>query len=472
MRIRLGFQLLLSYVLAAVLIGFFIFTVLFEEIKPTIQNITKLILSDISLVLSKVIETEVHQEMRQTNVDSQQALRQIHMKSYYQQIFSQNELFQFEVLDKRGELVYSSDHHQTTETKPHLKHLNSITVQAPIFNQNEQIGVVELVKSNDSLLVIVDYLKHKVILYGLILIVALFLISGFFIYLINCSVLRLIEYSKALAEDKIVKKPQFMAPELTQLRLTLEEMKEKLDGKKYIENYIYTLTHELKSPLSSIIAATDILQDNLEHTNQETEETKMRHRYLTNIENQSIRMQQMIEKLLQLARLDNRSDVSFDLTNIATLIHKSVENTIDEAKVKQIHLYTLDIKPMTCYVDKFLLNQALINIISNALDFTPKNGEIVISTSIVNENYIIEIKDSGVGIPDFAINKVLDKFYSLPRPNKGKSSGLGLSFVQKIAKLHQGEFTIANRTDGQTGVIVCFSFKIMNLAQAAQANKP
>lgn len=465
---RIGLQLFFSYILAAILICSFIFTILFEEIKPTIQNITQMMLSDVSLVLTKVIETEIESEMLTSDLNATQTMHQLNMESYYRHIFDQNAIIRLDVFDNSNQLVYSS-HEMPIDNDIEVLLLeqdyNLIAVKNNIINQGEQIGTIVISKSIDSIIALATYLKHKVVLYGLVLILVLFLVSGFFIYLINRSLMRLIRYSKALAddnkEDTKLERPKFLAPELRQLGLALEEMKEKLEGKKYIESYIHTLTHELKSPLSSIIAAADIMQANLDQIELPEQQKMTQLRYLTNIENQSTRMHQMIERMLQLARLDSRSGVSFECSSIDLIIKEAIENTADEAKNKGIMLYATHIDPQTSCLDKFLFKQALINIISNALDFTSKNGEITISGSVVKDEYMIEIQDSGTGIPDYAIEKVLNKFYSLARPNKGKSSGLGLSFVQEVAKLHQGKVMIKNRTDGQSGVIVTFILKII-----------
>lgn len=461
---RIGLQLLLSYILATIFICLFIFRVLFNEIKPTAESVTKMMLTDISLVLTKMIEKEVKQLMRTKNISAERALYLMNINLYYNKVFSQDNLFNFQVLNNQKQVIYSSNFYTLKNSQYNtINDLASISVSSPILNQNKQIGEIVLSKSINSILDLVGYLKTKVVIYSLLLILGLFLLSGFFIFLINHSLMKLINYSKALTDDKTAKRPKFLAPELVQLGRALEDMKDKLEGKKYIENYIHTLTHELKSPLSSIVAAADIMQDYLENSSFDADEvTKIQtqQRYLKNIENQTIRMQEMIEKMLQLARLDSRSGISFELTSINDLIEEAIDNTIDEARNKNILLSAPEVKMSQSFVDKFLLKQALINVISNALDFTANHGEILVSTSIVKNQYIIQIIDSGVGIPDYAIDKVLNKFYSLPRPNRGKSSGLGLSFVQEVASLHNGKLTIQNRNDDQTGVIVTFKFQI------------
>ena len=96
--------------------------------------------------------------------------------------------------------------------------------------------------------------------------------------------------------------------------------------------------------------------------------------------------------------------------------------------------------------DSFLLQQALSNLIQNAIDFSPTNSQIKLTGQVDEKNLTFIIEDNGFGIPDFATAKVFDKFFSLQRPGTGnKSTGLGLNFVKEVAILHNGEIKLENR---------------------------
>ncbi|PPD51888.1 MAG: two-component system sensor histidine kinase CreC, partial [Methylotenera sp.] len=102
--------------------------------------------------------------------------------------------------------------------------------------------------------------------------------------------------------------------------------------------------------------------------------------------------------------------------------------------------------------------QAIYNVLDNALDFSPENSHIQIHISQQQHQARIRIQDQGTGIPDYALTKIFDKFYSLPRPQNApnggqKSTGLGLNFVQEVVKLHLGEIHIENNNASQ-GVTV------------------
>ncbi len=94
-----------------------------------------------------------------------------------------------------------------------------------------------------------------------------------------------------------------------------------------------------------------------------------------------------------------------------------------------------------------MIEQALLNLLQNAIDFSPEYGIIQIVGDQKKENYEVRISDQGPGIPDYALSRIFDKFYSLPRPDSGKkSTGLGLSFVKEVALLHGGNVTLENIT--------------------------
>ncbi|MGV8932809.1 MAG: ATP-binding protein, partial [Luteimonas sp.] len=101
--------------------------------------------------------------------------------------------------------------------------------------------------------------------------------------------------------------------------------------------------------------------------------------------------------------------------------------------------------------DPFLLRQALTNLLDNAIDFAPRGSRIEIDLARVGDVLRIAISDRGPGTPDYATDRVFERFYSLPRPDGGsRSSGLGLCFVAQVAGLHGGRATLENRDGGGT----------------------
>ena len=95
-----------------------------------------------------------------------------------------------------------------------------------------------------------------------------------------------------------------------------------------------------------------------------------------------------------------------------------------------------------------MLEQALGNLLDNAIDFTPAGGTITLSAQAHTERVTLIVADTGSGIPDYALPRIFDRFYSLPRENGLKSSGLGLAFVSEVARLLKGSAELRNRPEG------------------------
>ena len=103
--------------------------------------------------------------------------------------------------------------------------------------------------------------------------------------------------------------------------------------------------------------------------------------------------------------------------------------------------------------DGFLLWQAIANLIDNAIDFSPEGGTVTLALRLRTTRVEITVRDHGPGIPDYAEDKVFEKFYSLARPRSlKKSTGLGLAFVKEIAELHHGRASLRNAADGSGAI--------------------
>lgn len=104
---------------------------------------------------------------------------------------------------------------------------------------------------------------------------------------------------------------------------------------------------------------------------------------------------------------------------------------------------------MEVHGDAFLLQQAVLNLLDNAIEFAPEGSTIEVLLKASDGNAEITIRDHGSGAPDYALPQLFDRFYSLPRPATGrKSTGLGLALVREVARLHGGEVGFNNHPEG------------------------
>ncbi len=103
---------------------------------------------------------------------------------------------------------------------------------------------------------------------------------------------------------------------------------------------------------------------------------------------------------------------------------------------------------LTLRGDALLLRQALGNLLDNAIDFAPAGSVIELAGHAADGHAVLSVRDSGAGIPAYAQERLFERFYSLPRPDGGKSSGLGLPFVREVMALHRGSVEVGNGAAG------------------------
>lgn len=227
------------------------------------------------------------------------------------------------------------------------------------------------------------------------------------------------------------------------IREAFAEMRDALAGRNYVADYVQTLTHELKSPLSAIRGATELLQEN---GMQEAD----RRRFLANIAGETQRIQEVVDRMLELTTLEARRTLR-DARPVALgpLLDELAAAAQPTAGARQVRVRRADAANAAVEGDAFLLRRAVGNLLDNAVDFAPEGSEVRIHLQVLPRSVVVRVEDRGPGIPEYATNQLFEKFYSLPRPRTGrKSTGLGLSFVQQIAALHRGQVTLANGEEG------------------------
>ncbi|RTZ97072.1 MAG: hypothetical protein DSY90_08980 [Deltaproteobacteria bacterium] len=138
---------------------------------------------------------------------------------------------------------------------------------------------------------------------------------------------------------------------------------------------------------------------------------------------------------------------SFHKAAFKTIVNTVLESKQPQIRQKNLHIANTVEDDRVVTGDSFLLFQAISNLIQNAIDFSPEGGCIALDTGIDGAMLRFTVTDEGTSIPDYAREKIFDKFFSLQRPGNGKkSTGLGLNLVKEVAQLHNGKITLTNRT--------------------------
>lgn len=317
-------------------------------------------------------------------------------------------------------------------------------VAAPIRHNNQIIGVLSVGKPSSSVQPYFESAVQNIQTKVLILLVVSLAAILFITYWLTLSIRKLTTYAKDVQQGIRTKVPALREKELANLAHAMEEMRQSLEGKNYVENYLHTLTHELKSPLAAIRGAAELLQEEMPNEN--------RQRFVKNINNESQRLSQVVEQLLLLASLEKQQQLQdIDVVDTGELVRQLCDDKAAIFHKNDLSINLDGLNGVSLKTERFILQQAISNLLDNAIAFSPAHGVITISDQVSEQHWRLFIRDQGPGIPSYAENRIFERFYSLPRPKTGnKSSGLGLSFVKEIAQLHNGDVKINNQPKGGT----------------------
>lgn len=253
---------------------------------------------------------------------------------------------------------------------------------------------------------------------------------------------RLTGYAQAVRDGKPATPPASRATEIAALADAFEQMRVALEGKDYAERYTQTLTHELKSPLAAIRGAAELLHENMP--------AEQRARFLAHLRAESDRIQQIVDRMLRLSALEARRGLeSVETVALGAVLREVAEALRPVWTARRLEVRVGPEEEASVRGERFLLVQAVTNLLQNAIEFSPEGGVVQMRLEPAGSSAQVIIEDHGPGVPDYAAGQIFERFYSLPRPDTGrKSTGLGLSFVREIALLHGGEARVENRPEG------------------------
>ena len=470
------------------LAAWFVLTIFVDEVKPGVRQAMEDTLVDTANVLAELAAKDV-KTGNIANGDFAQGLSQYQARANYPNksladisgIRKQTADYRVYITDNKGIVIFDSanlalgqdyskwnDVYLTLHGKYGVrsspvvigdKHSDTIMYVAAVIKDGQKIiGSLTVAKPNRTVLPFIERAQSKIIRWGALLFVLSIAIGALFTWRFTNKINKLRDYAISVAKGEKAVPPTSSNDELTDLANAMQTMRSELDGKLYVQESVQHLTHELKSPITAIQAALEIISPNMPPADQT--------HFLAQIKAQSERVQTIIQNMLGLASLEHQqqlqqvSFVSLDgllRTQIGLLSSKAAQRAI---QFKTNQFKTEKSTNISLQVDSFLLGQAIYNLLENALDFSQDNSEITVSITENTSQVSIAIHDGGSGIPEYALTKIFDKFYSLPRPehtpNAGqKSTGLGLNFVQEVVKLHGGNVTLNNHPDG--GVIAIIS---------------
>lgn len=460
---RIGMRLLLGYFLLVAVAAWFVLAIFVQEVKPGVRLATEGTLIDTATLLANVARQDLlsgdpeHGQLAQ-------AFSQLQNHPFHADIGGINKVrneYHIYMTDAQGRVLFDSANKavgqdysrwndvwltlrgkygaRSTRQNPADPESSVMYVAAPIMDGTQLIGVLTVGKPNAAMTSVIKRSERRILWASAVLLGIALVIGAGMIWWINRSIARLTHYADSVTGNRPVPLPDLGSSELRKLAQALESMRLKLEGKNYIEQYVYALTHELKSPLAAIRGAAEILR--------ESPPPEVVARFTDNILAQNARMQALVETLLHQARLENRQEVAISPVDVAALFSHIGEARAVQLAEKNITLVIASTQAIVA-AEPALLEQALGNLLDNAIDFTPAHGTITLSAEVASDQVTLNVQDTGSGIPDYALARIFERFYSLPRANGNKSSGLGLAFVSEVARLLNGEVTLRNVPEG------------------------
>lgn len=508
LNLSIFFRIWLAVAVIIVVSSLVAFSQLFEYVKPTTQQVIEDTLVDTSMLLAaslklpmqsgRIYDSDYQEALDQAFIGTKPGIETLTAKAddknnpaqpwYHQKTQSS---FRIYVTDANGIVIYDSQPNERNAEGQDYSRWNDvylsmrgkygarITAQRPgdstssvmyvaqpiLDEEGVLLGIVSVGKPVATIVPYLDTTRSRMFTALLVISLLALIMAGLVAWWLKQSMALVTRYTRSLAKQ--TNKPYFyLGRELNELSDTIEGMKHRLENRAYVADYVHTLTHELKSPLTAIRASGELLED----TALDEEDRLMLSQTITE---QSIKLQSLIDRLLLLAKVEQPT---FKLHKEPVYLPDFLQSLLhlSEAKRQQKQLAPIPIwlneqpirldeiethsarETLSLSADKFWLSQALQNILDNAIYFA--RSQVIINLRPHQHTIQIDVFNDGDLIPHYALNKVFDRYFSLShqanqaslqqqsRSQVKKGTGLGLTLVKQVVEHHGGSVSIRNIT--------------------------
>jgi two-component system sensor histidine kinase CreC len=304
-------------------------------------------------------------------------------------------------------------------------------VAAPVRDGARVIGVVSVGKPLATVQQFIDRAQRRIFVAGFWLLGLSAAVGVLVTIWLVRAVRQLKTYATQVHAGERVPVPR-LPGELGDLAVAVDEMRERLEDRERLEHTVRALTHELKSPLTAIQGAAELLGEELP--------AEDRARFAQQIQEQSLRLRDLVDRMLELSRLEGQRAIANPRTIVLlALIDEVATAHVPLAIQRGIGLVWEARADIALIGEAESLVLLFSNLWANALDFAPEGSAITVSLRRVGAEAVFTMRDTGPGVSDFALPQLGQRFFSLPRPRDGRrGSGLGLAIVRQAAALHGG----------------------------------
>jgi two-component system sensor histidine kinase CreC len=318
-------------------------------------------------------------------------------------------------------------------------------VAAPVRQDGQVLGVLTVAKPLSTVQKFIERAERDILIKGLWLLgISLAIGVGVTAWIV-WSVRRLRHFAQRVQWGQR-EAPPALSGELGELAQAMAAMRDRLDGHAHVEQLVRALTHELKSPLTAIAGAAELLQDELPAADRE--------RFAGQVQDQAERLHLLVARMLELSKLEQRHALDhqqrLDLSDRMDAVLASHAARIQH---KDLQVHWAPCAGVWVMAEADLLDIAMGNVLDNAISFSPVGGALHLALTTSAHTAQLSVRDLGPGVPDYAMGRLGERFYSTARPASGgqaaqKGSGLGLAIVRHIMQLHHGELQLAQASPG------------------------
>ncbi|MFJ8511627.1 sensor histidine kinase [Lysinibacillus xylanilyticus] len=238
--------------------------------------------------------------------------------------------------------------------------------------------------------------------------------------------------------------------EIAELTLSFNEMTDKLNDAFMMQSrFSANAAHELQTPLAVLKTKVDVFKKKHTHSTEEYDAL------ISVFEKQTQRLSELVRSLLDMTNMNDRfAKETICLRDVLEDIVSELAHIADEKDVKLF----LDCNESVVYGNTDLFYQALYNIVENGIKYNVDGGMVIITVEKNNKQVIVEIKDTGIGIPDEEKKNIFEPFYRVDKSRSREmgGSGLGLAIVQSIINKHNGKITVTDNENGGTWFKITF----------------
>jgi PAS domain S-box-containing protein len=222
---------------------------------------------------------------------------------------------------------------------------------------------------------------------------------------------------------------------------TLEEARTRAESASRAKSeFLASMSHELRSPLHTIIGFSELLAEGLEGPLNEKQQ-----RFIHHIQKDSQHLLTLINDILDLSKIEaGRLEYHIEVIGLATLIEETVASVLPQAESKGLTIQTRVSQGIEAWADRVRVHQLLLNLLSNAIKFTPAGGRILVEATEEGRNVAIRVTDTGLGVPVEQLESIFDVFYQVSETTRGvrEGTGLGLAICRRLVEQMGGRIWV------------------------------